>query len=95
MLTSKQRASLRGLANTMPAILHIGKDGINEGVIKQAYDALEARELIKGQLIKNAPLPVREAVSILCEKLGAEPVQVIGNRFVIYRKNDKEPKIEL
>lgn len=95
MLTSKQRASLRGLANTMPAILHIGKDGINEGVIKQAYDALEARELIKGQLIKNAPLTVREAVSILCEKLGAEPVQVIGNRFVIYRKNDNDPKIEI
>lgn len=94
MITSKQRAYLRSLANTMPAILHIGKDGVNQGVIKQAYDALQARELIKGQILNNSPISAREAITELCEKLGAEPVQQIGNRFVIYRRNDKEPKIE-
>ena len=52
-LTSKQRAQLRGLANTMDTILHIGKDGIGENLVKQADDALEARELIKGKVLEN------------------------------------------
>ena len=52
-LTSKQRAQLRGLANSIDTILQVGKDGIGANLIKQADDALEARELIKGRVLDN------------------------------------------
>ena len=95
MLTSKQRATLRSLANTIDPILFIGKDGINENTIKEAYDALEARELIKCAVQQNCDLSAKEALEILTEKTHADPVQCIGRRFVIYRQSRKEPKIEL
>ena len=95
MLTSKQRATLRSLANTIDPILFIGKDGINENTIKEAYDALEARELIKCVVQQNCDLSAKEALEILTEKTHADPVQCIGRRFVIYRQSRKEPKIEL
>ena len=86
-LTSKQRAQLRGLANSIDTIVHIGKDGITENLVKQANDALEARELIKCRVLERAMLTAREA----CEELGrltrSEPVQVIGTRFVLYRQH--------
>ncbi|MBQ7886397.1 MAG: ribosome assembly RNA-binding protein YhbY [Clostridia bacterium] len=94
-MTSKQRAYLRGLANTMEPIIHVGKDGVNENMIKQLSDALEARELIKGTVLQNCPLSAREAITELCEGANAEPVQCIGNRFVIYRAREKDPKIIL
>ncbi|MDL2205967.1 YhbY family RNA-binding protein [Eubacteriales bacterium OttesenSCG-928-N13] len=94
-MTTKQRAALRSMANTMDAVLHIGKEGINENLIKQAWDALEARELIKVAVQKNAPFDVKEACTELCDQVHAEPVQVIGNRFVIYRKARKDSKIDL
>lgn len=94
-MTSKQRAYLRGLANTLEPILHVGKDGVNENMIKQASDALEARELIKGTVLQNSPLDAREAVEALCEGTNAEPVQCIGNRFVMYRARKEDPKIIL
>ena len=94
-MTSKQRAYLRGLANPMEPILHVGKDGVNENMIKQLDDALEARELIKGTVLQNCPLSAREAIAALCEGVQAEPVQCIGNRFVIYRARKEDPKIVL
>ncbi|HHX20603.1 MAG TPA: YhbY family RNA-binding protein [Clostridiales bacterium] len=94
-LTTKQRAQLRAMANTLPVVLYIGKDGVTEGTVKEAYDVLNARELIKCAMQQNAPLSAREASDILCERLGASPVQVIGSKFVLYRKNDKHPKIEI
>ncbi|MBQ9301354.1 MAG: YhbY family RNA-binding protein [Clostridia bacterium] len=92
-LTGKQRAALRSLCNTLQPVLYIGKDGITEATVKEAYDALEARELIKCSLNESAPLSPREACDALCEKLGAAPVQCIGRKFSIYRRNEKEPKI--
>ncbi len=94
-LTTKQRAQLRAMANTLPVVLYIGRDGVTEGTVKEAYDVLNARELIKCAMQQNAPLSAREASDILCERLGASPVQVIGSKFVLYRKNDKHPKIEI
>ncbi|MDR3085149.1 MAG: YhbY family RNA-binding protein [Christensenellaceae bacterium] len=95
-LSSKQRAYLRGRANEEPVVLHIGKEGIVPNLIKQGWDALEARELIKVQLMKGAPYEsAREACGVLCEKLHALPVQCIGKRFVIYRRARKDAKIEL
>ena len=64
-LTSKQRAQLRGLANTIDTIIHIGKDGIGENLVKQTDDALEARELIKGRVLENSLLTAREAAEIM------------------------------
>lgn len=92
-LTSKQRAYLRSLANTIDTILYIGKEGISPNTVKQAYDALEARELIKCGVQKGAPMDAREACQALCEQTGAEPVQCIGNRFVIYRQSRDKQKI--
>ncbi len=94
-MTTKQRAALRSMANTIQPILHIGKEGINENLVQQAWDALEARELIKVTVQRNAPIDAREACEELCEYVHAEPVQVIGSRFVIYRKARKNSKIDL
>ena len=95
MLTSKQRAHLRSMANTMDTILYVGKDGISENTVKEAYDALEARELIKCAVQQNCELTAREALDELCERLHAEPVQCIGRRFVMYRESNTNKRIEL
>lgn len=95
MLTSKQRAQLKGLASVEDTIIHIGKGGISENTITSAKDALKARELIKGKVLESAMLSSREACEQLSELCGAEPVQVIGNKFVLYKRNNKEPKIVL
>ena len=95
MLTSKQRAMLRSMANTMDTILYVGKDGVTDATVKEAYDALEARELIKCAVQQNSELTAREALDELCSRLGAEPVQCIGSRFVVYRARKEDPKIIL
>jgi RNA-binding protein len=94
-LTAKQRAALRSMCNTLPVVLTIGKEGIGDNTVKEAYDLLQARELIKCAVGQNAPLTAREAAQQLCEKTGASPVQVIGHKFSVFRRNDKEPKIEI
>jgi len=94
-LTSKQRAKLRALANNTDTILQIGKGGVTDAVVRQTEQALAARELIKLRVLESALMSPREACEILCEELSAEPVQVIGTRFVIYRKDEKEPKIQI
>ena len=95
MLTSKQRAQLRSMAAELDTILQIGKGGITENVIAQASDALRARELIKGRVLEASLLTAREACDALCEACRAEGVQVIGSKFVMYKRNEKDPKIEL
>ena len=94
-LTSKQRAQLRGMANGIDTILQIGKEGVTESVIRQADEALEARELIKCAVQQGAPVTAREALDALCEQTGAEPVQCIGRRFVMYRPSRENPRIVL
>lgn len=96
-LTSKQRAQLRGIANTLDTIVIIGKDGITENLIKQANDALEAREIIKCRVLENSLLTAREACDKLSRLTRSEQVQVIGSKFVLYRQHyDKSKrKIEL
>ena len=89
MLTSKERAQLRAQANGIDTILIIGKGGVTDAVIAQADSALEARELIKGGVLENSMMTAREACDALCDALGADGVQVVGNKFVIYRKSTK------
>ena len=93
MITSKQRAYLRSLAADSPCIMQVGKCGISENLIKTISDALEARELIKGCVQQGAPLTAKEALTELCEKTGAEPIQFIGRRFVMYRPSRENPRI--
>lgn len=95
MLTSKQRAYLRGQANSIETILILGKGGIGDTVINQADSALEARELIKGKVLENCQFSSREAADIISKKTNSDVVQVIGSKFVLYRKNEDEPKIIL
>ena len=91
-LTSKQRAQLRGLANSIDTILIVGKDGIGDNLVKQANDALEARELIKGRVLDNSLLSAREACDELSRLTRSEQVQVIGTKFVLYRETHAKPK---
>ena len=95
MLTSKQRAFLRGIANTIDTIVHIGKGGMSDEIIKQADDALTAREIIKGKCLESCPITPREAADTIAERINADVVQVIGFKFVLYRPNPDEPVIKL
>lgn len=94
-ITSKQRAQLRALAMQEDTIIHIGKGGVTDTVITSVNEALRARELVKGRVLENSMLTAREACDALSEACGAEQVQVIGTRFVLYKRNNKAPKIEL
>lgn len=95
MLTSKQRAYLRGLANTKNAIFQIGKGGVTDEIISEIDVVLEKRELIKITVLETAFMTPREACNIVCEKIGAEGVQCIGNKFVIYRESKDNKEIVL
>lgn len=95
MLTGKQRSYLRSIGNTMDAIIQVGKDGIDDSFLKQVQEAIEARELIKLSVLRNSDFDAREACHAVCAGIGAEPVQVIGNRFIIYKKAKEKSKIEL
>ena len=95
MLTSKQRAHLRSLAMSEDTIIMIGKGGITENVITQVRDALKARELVKGKVLETSLLSAREACEQLAELCKAQQVQSIGSKFVLYKRNETDPKIEL
>lgn len=95
MITSKQRAFLRSMANDIDTILMIGKSGIGSDIITQADGALTAREILKAKVLETAPVSAKEAGEQIAEQTNAELVQVIGSKFVLYRRNTKEPKITL
>lgn len=93
MLTSKQRAYLRGLANSYDTVVYIGKGGITETVVKQTDEVLEARELIKCKVLENSDVTSRQAADIISEKLNCDVVQVIGSKFIVYRPaSDKDKR---
>lgn len=95
MITSKQRSYLRRLANEIDPIFQIGKGGIGENMIRQINDALEARELIKVNVLKNAIADTSDICHRIAELTGADVVQVIGNKFVLYKESKENKKIEL
>lgn len=95
MLTGKQRSYLRSLANNIDSIFQVGKGGINENMVKQFNEALEARELIKVSALKNALGDSRELCNEVARATGAEIVQVIGNKFVLYKESKENKIIEL
>lgn len=89
MLTSKERAELRGRATTIDTTLMVGKGGITEALIAEAENQLDTRELVKGKVLEGAMMTPREVCDELCEATGAEGVAVIGTKFVIYRFSEK------
>ena len=95
MITSKQRAYLRGLANTLPALYQIGKNGIDNTLIKSLSEALEAKELVKVHVLETAGETAKSLCNQLAEILNAEPVQAIGSKFVLYRESENKKQIEL
>ena len=95
MLTSKQRAFLKGLASTADTILMVGKSGLSPELIKQANDALTARELVKGKTLETAPESPKETAEQIAQAVSAQVVQVIGSKFVLYRANPEKPVISL
>ena len=94
-MTSKQRAYLRGLANTLEPIVHAGKGGISDALIKQADDALTAREIIKGKVLETAPGTARELAEEIAAAVNAQVVQVIGRTFVLFRQKERDSQIKL
>jgi len=90
MLTSKQRATLRGKANTMDPVFQIGKGEIDDAVVQAVNDCLAARELIKLKVLETSPYSPREAAQLLAEKTGSDSVQVIGGKIVLYKQKEKE-----
>ena len=95
MLNSRQRAQLRGLANSLETIFQVGNGGLNEQLFKQVDEALEARELIKMRVLETSPVTVREAADEIADKTGADVVQVIGSRFILYKQSTNNKTIVL
>lgn len=95
MITSKQRAYLRSLANTVPAQYQIGKGEISENQVKMLLDGMEANEIIKINVLENSLRTARDVCDELVELTGAEPVQVIGKKIVLYKESKKNKTIKL
>ena len=94
-MTSKQRAYLRSLATSLQPVFQVGKGEISGNMVEQISNALEARELIKINVLRNSEYTPGEAAEIISEATTSEVVTVIGNKFVLYRRSEKDPKIEL
>lgn len=94
-MNSKDRAYLRGLANTIEPIFQVGKGGISDNLIKQVDDALEARELIKLTVLETAPESSKETSIILADSTNSTVVQVVGRKVTLYRKRAKDSKINI
>ena len=94
-MNSKDRAYLRGLANTVEPIFQVGKLGINDNLIKQVDDALEARELIKLTVLETAPSDAGDIAIELANNTNSIVVQVMGRKITLYRKRVKDSKINI
>ena len=94
-MTSKQRAQLRSMANPLQPLYQIGKAGVTPAVTEQLDAALEARELIKITVLETAPESPKDTIETLAARLHAEPVQCIGKKLTLYRRNKENPRIEL
>ena len=95
MITTKQRAYLRGLANDMPALYQLGKNGLTEEFLATLDEALSARELIKITVLKNAFYGTKEAMAEICSALSCEPVSAVGSKMVLYRRAKEDSKVKI
>ncbi|MFR8505832.1 MAG: ribosome assembly RNA-binding protein YhbY [Peptoniphilus sp.] len=95
MLTGKERSYLKSLAHNMDPLIQLGKDGINQGFLSQIDKLLEDHEIVKINVLQNAPVEVDEIVDDILDATGAEFVQKIGKKLTIYRESKENKKIEL
>lgn len=95
MLNSKQRAQLKGLATSMQPAFQVGKGGVNDAQVAQIDDYLRVHEIVKLKTLDNSMYTAREAAEEIAEKIGADVVQVIGSKAVLYKRNPKDPVIKL
>ncbi len=94
-MTTKQRAYLKGLAMNIDPILHIGKSSLTPEMVNAVAEALEARELIKLNVLKNCADDIKELAVVLAERTRSEVVQTIGRRIVLYKESKDNKKIQL
>ncbi|MGV3467335.1 MAG: ribosome assembly RNA-binding protein YhbY [Heyndrickxia sp.] len=95
MLTGKQKRFLRSKAHHLNPIFQVGKGGVNENMIKQISDALEARELFKVSVLQNCDVDRNTVAKQLTEGAKAEVVQIIGNTIVLYKESKENKQIQL
>ena len=95
MLTSKQRATLRSMSQSLDTIFQIGKGGISEETCLQISNALEARELIKARVLDNSGYTAKEAAAEIAEAIGCDVVSCVGTKFVLYKESTKKKRIEI
>ena len=91
-MTSKQRAYLKSLAQTMEPIFQIGKNSLTPEHTKASAEALEARELIKVSVLQNCMDDPKEIASLVAERTRSQVVQVIGKKIVLYKEGKEEKK---
>ena len=89
-MTGKERAAFRKQANTLTAIFQIGKDNITDTLVEAVDAALKKRELIKLSVLETSELSAKEAAAQLAEATGAEVIQCIGRKLVLYRQKEEE-----
>ena len=89
-MTSKQRSKLISLAMNISATVQIGKNGLTDSVIEQINTSLEDHELVKIGVLKTADVTAKTVIAEVAEAVGAEPVQAIGNKIVLYRRSNKD-----
>jgi len=95
MITSKERAYLRGLSQNLDTIFQIGKGGVTEEICNQIANALEARELIKARVLDNSGYSAKEAANEIAKAIDCDVVSCVGSRFVLYKESEKKKRIEL
>lgn len=95
MITSKQRSYLKRMGHDLEPVVYIGKNDLTDNVIKEIDNLLEARELVKVKIQEGSQMQPKQTGNEIAEILGAEFVQAIGRRFILYRRSQENPQIEL
>lgn len=95
MITPKQRAELKALANPLEPVFQVGKGGVNDAQVAQIEDYLRVHELVKIKVLDNSLYTAKEAAAEISDRISAEVVQVIGSKAILYKRNEKEPVIKL
>jgi RNA-binding protein len=93
-LTGRQRRKLRALGHHLDPVVQIGHEGITDALVREASAQLAAHELIKVRVAESSPLSRHDAAEELSRRSGAELAQVLGRTFLLYKRNDDQPRIE-
>ncbi|MGN1113634.1 MAG: YhbY family RNA-binding protein [Oscillospiraceae bacterium] len=95
MINSKQRAELKSIANSLEPVFQIGKSGVNDAQVAQINDYLRVHEIVKIKVLENSLYSAKEAAAEISEKIGADVVQVIGSKAILFKRNPQEHVLEL